>query len=75
MSVRGPRWRPLFSLVSMVSGALSGLGVLVLLQQAGTVYPTRVVTVVAVLLGLAWGVAVPSLGRVRRIRAIRRRLA
>lgn len=51
------------SLVSVAAGALLGLGVLVLLQQAGTVYPTVIVTIVAVVLGALWGVALPSLGR------------
>jgi hypothetical protein len=51
------------SLVSVVSGALTALGLLVLLQQAGTVYPTRTVTIVGLLLGLVWGIAVPSVAR------------
>jgi hypothetical protein len=69
------RYRPLFSVVAIVTGAIGGLGVLVLLQQAGTVYPTRNVTILAVVLGVAWGIAVPSLMRLRKVRRVNRNLA
>jgi hypothetical protein len=69
------RLRPRLSILGMGSGIVGGLGALTLLQQAGSVYPTRTVTIVAALLGLAWGVAVPSLRRYLRVRKIDRRIA
>lgn len=63
------------SFVSIVTGALGGAGVLVLLQQQGAVYPTRTVAIVALLLGVLWGVALPSVARTMRARSWRRQHA
>jgi hypothetical protein len=63
MSPRQVSFRPLFSIVAMVAGVLGGLGVLTMLQQQGTVYPTRNVAILAAVLGLLWGIVVPSLLR------------
>lgn len=51
----------------VISGAVAGLGVLVLLQQSGVLYPTRMAAVAAVLLGaLLAFVAVNALAATRR---------
>jgi hypothetical protein len=68
------RIRPVFSLLGMAGGVLSGIGVLVLLQQAGLVYPTRTVAILAVVLGFLWGIALPSLKGARRWRKVERRI-
>ena len=57
------------SFVGVVGGIMSGVGVLSLLQQAGSVYPTRNVAILAVVLGALWGIALPSLTRTRAHRA------
>lgn len=44
-----------------ISGVFGGLGVLVLLQQFAVLYPTRVATIVAVVLGAVIGMAGPLL--------------
>ena len=62
------RWKPKFSLVSMVSGMLLGLSILVLLHQNGTLYPTRMSVVYAVVAGLLFGILVPSLRRLFAVR-------
>ena len=61
--------RIVISFVGIVGGIMSGLGVLGLLQQAGSVYPTRNVAILAVVLGALWGIALPSLTRTRAVRA------
>ena len=60
MSRRRVSFRPLFSIVAVVGGVLGGLGVLTMLHQAGSVYPTRNVAILAAVLGLLWGILVPS---------------
>ena len=60
--------KPLFSVVGMLGGVLTGIGVLAMLQQSGTVYPTQNVTIVAAVLGLVWGILVPTLVQGRKIR-------
>jgi predicted membrane-bound spermidine synthase len=73
------RWKPKFSLVSMVSGMLLGLSILVLLHQNGTLYPTRMSVVYAAVAGLLVGILVPSLRRLFAVRkanaSIRARVA
>ena len=69
------RWKPLFSLVGMVSGVLLGLSVLVLLHQNGTLYPTRNSVIVAVVAGLLFGIVMPSLMRLRAVSKANKRLA
>jgi hypothetical protein len=68
-------FRPLFSVVAMGTGVLGGLGVLTMLQQQGSVYPTRTVAIVAMVLGLLWGIAVPTLLRWLRVQRVNHRLA
>jgi hypothetical protein len=55
--------KPAFSVLSIIGGIMTGLGVLVLLQQAGSVYPTRNVTILALLIGILWGIFLPTLTR------------
>lgn len=69
------RWKPLFSFVSMASGILLGISILVLLHQNGTLYPTRNSVIFAAVGGLLFGIAVPSLMRVRAVSKANKRLA
>ena len=69
------RWKPLFSLVSMASGILLGISILVLLHQNGSLYPTRNSLIVAVVGGLLFGIVVPSLMRLRAVSKANKRLA
>lgn len=68
MSDQGAGFRPVFSILSIVGGVLTGIGVLALLQQAGSVYPTRNVTILAAVLGLVWGIVVPTVARWTAVR-------
>jgi uncharacterized membrane protein len=56
------------SVLSIVGGILGALGILGYLQQAGAVYPTMIVTIVAVVLGIVWGIALPTLLTRMRVR-------
>jgi hypothetical protein len=57
----------------VLGGVLSGVGVLTLLQQSGSVYPTRNVLILSVVLGALWGTLLPTLARTRALRAAARR--
>lgn len=74
-SIRRLPWRPRISLVGLGSGFFTALGMLVLLQQFGVVYPTLAVTVTALLLGVLTGVLVPSLFRIAALRKVNRAIA
>jgi predicted membrane-bound spermidine synthase len=69
------RWRPKFSVVGIAGSVLGAIGVLVFLQQQGKVFPTTIVNIVTILIGIAVGIAVPSLTRLIAIRRINRALA
>ena len=56
------------SFVGIVGGVLTAIGLLVMLQQQGSVYPTRNVAILTVLLGILWGVLLPSLAMTMRSR-------
>lgn len=71
--VSGPAWKPRVTFVALLGGALTGLGVLVLLQQFAVVYPTLLTTVVVLGVALLVGLVVPSLGRLVAVRRYRRR--
>ena len=60
------------SLVAIAGGVLTAIGVLVMLQQQGTVYPTRNVAILTVVLGVVWGVLLPSLAKTMRAASARR---
>jgi len=48
-------------LLPMLGGLLAGLGLLVVLQQAGSIYPTVAVTIEFLVGGLLLGVVLPTL--------------
>jgi hypothetical protein len=62
------------SVVSIAGSLLSSLGVIVLLQQFGVVYPTVAVVIVGLAIGLAFGVLVPSLVRLSGLRRLNARI-
>ncbi|HEX7464968.1 MAG TPA: SH3 domain-containing protein, partial [Actinomycetota bacterium] len=74
--IRLPRvpFRPRISAVSIAASLLASLGVIVLLQQFGVVYPTVSVAIVGLALGLAFGVLVPSLVRLSGLRGLNTRI-
>ena len=60
---RRVRWLPRITLVGLVSGALTGLAGVVLVQQFAIAYPTTELLIEFVLCGaLVYGVVVPTLG-------------
>jgi hypothetical protein len=69
------RFRPRLSFFGILGGLLAGLGAGVLLQQYAILYPTRTVAIIELAAGLALGILLPSLGRLRAVRRINRRLA
>jgi membrane-bound ClpP family serine protease len=69
------RWRPKFSVIGIAGSILGAIGVLVILQQQGWVYPTTTVEIMALVIGLIIGVGVPSLFRLIAVRRINRRAA
>jgi hypothetical protein len=52
---------------NIVAGALSGLGVVVLLQQYGVAYPTGMVAIIAVIVGIAVQFAIAQVAARRNI--------
>lgn len=62
------RWRPYFSVISIVGSLLAGLGTLVLAQQYALLFPTLMLTIIWLVVWLALGIALPSLARVVAIR-------
>ena len=72
---KGPiRYKPLFSLVSIVSGLLLAVSILTLLHQNGTLYPTRTMAILTLVAGFLFGIVVPSLTRLLAVRKANRRL-
>jgi hypothetical protein len=61
------------SILSIAGGLLAAIGVLGYLQQSGSVYPTTNVTILGLVLGVAWGVLAPSIKRTLRWRKMRAR--
>ena len=72
---RPVRWRPRLSVIGVVSGLLGATGVVVLLQQAGQVFPTITLVIVAWVCGLLAGLVIPSLARLVAVGRINRRRA
>ncbi|HEX9694869.1 MAG TPA: hypothetical protein VGB64_00985 [Actinomycetota bacterium] len=60
------------SFVGIAGGLLAALGTTVLLQQYSVLYPTRTTTIVLLALGLALGVALPTLANRRVVGAASR---
>jgi hypothetical protein len=52
------------SVLGLVSGAFGGLGVLILLQQSGTLYPTRTAALIGLVVGVGVGVGLPMLATI-----------
>ena len=67
-------WRPRLSIVGIGSGVLFGAGSGVLLQQYGVIWPTLGMGIAFLVGGLALGVLVPTLGRLRSVRKMNRRM-
>ncbi len=76
-SINLPRatWRPRFSISGTIGGILLGLGVVVLLQQYGELFPNITTIVVYIVAGLALGIVPPSLIRVVNVLSLNRALA
>jgi hypothetical protein len=55
------QWRPRVTVIGVLGGFLGAIGFLVLLQQEGIVYPTLMVWIFSVVLGLVVGVGLPAL--------------
>ncbi|MGH2712107.1 MAG: DUF2510 domain-containing protein [Actinomycetota bacterium] len=68
------RWRPRLSFVGIGSGILFAVGSGVLLQQYGAIWPTLGMGVGFLVGGIALGILVPTLARLRVVRKINRRL-
>lgn len=68
-------WRPRISWAGMAGGILMSLGILVLLQQYGVVYPTLTVTIVGLVSGVLTSILIPSLARIANIGRINRVIA
>jgi hypothetical protein len=71
---RRVRWRPRLSVVGLGSGILFSVGSGVLLQQYGVIWPTIGMGITFLVAGLALGVLVPSLARLRAVGKMNRRL-
>lgn len=70
------RWRPRLSILGMITGVLGATGFVVLLQQAGRVFPTATLVIIAWVAGLlVSGLVVPSLARLVAVGRINRRRA
>jgi len=70
------RYKPKISLVGLVSGLVLGASILALLHQNGSLYPTRNLAIVSVVVGaLVCGIVLPSLTRMAKISKVNRRLA
>jgi hypothetical protein len=68
------RWRPRLVLVAPLLAVLTGLGVLMYLQQSGAVYPTPKAVIVAAAAGLVAGTLIGNLARLLGTGALNRRL-
>jgi hypothetical protein len=68
-------WRPVFSFSGVLGGLIGAVGVVVLLQQGGKLFPTTNMLVRALAAGFVVGIALPSLARVAKVRRANRRIA
>ena len=55
------KWQPRVTVLQVVSGLFGAIGILVLLQQEGVVYPTLMVWILSIVLGLVVAVGLPNL--------------
>ena len=76
-SINLPRaaWRPRLSISGIIGGILLGLGVVVLLQQYGELFPNITTIVGYIVAGLALGIVPPSLIRAWNVLSLNRALA
>lgn len=68
-------WRPRISVVGFLSGLLGGIGGGVLLQEYAVLFPTRGVAITELVVGVASGLVLPSVGRWFAVRRINRAVA
>jgi sorbitol-specific phosphotransferase system component IIC len=61
--------------IGILGSLVGALGVLVVLQQRGQIFPTLSVEIVTLVIGLLVGIAVPSLARLIAVRRINRVLS
>jgi len=75
-SINLPRasWRPRFSISGTIGGILLGLGVVVLLQQYGEIFPNLTTIIGYIVGGIALGIVLPSLIRVVNVLSLNRAL-
>lgn len=80
----GPGWtgyfpripsRPRVSIAGLIAGAIAGLGALVLLQQFGVVYPTRVTAILLLVAGAGINLILGTAVRARRVSRLNAMLA
>lgn len=62
------KWRPVFSVLSLLSGLVLGLGSAILLQQYGVRVLTRAALIQTVAVALVIAIVLPSLGRLVGVR-------
>ncbi len=67
-------WRPRLSVIGIGSGILFGAGSGILLQQYGVIWPTLGMGISILVGGLALGILIPSLARLRVVRKLNHRL-
>lgn len=67
-------WRPRLSVSGTIGGILLGLGVVVLLQQYGEIFPDLGTIIGALLIGLALGIVLPSCIRAISVVSLNRAL-
>lgn len=68
-------WRPRLSVSGIVGGIVAGLGVVVVLQQAGQIFPGTGTILLWIGLGLVLGVVVPSLMRALNVISVNRSIS
>jgi hypothetical protein len=71
-SINLPRasWRPRFSISGTIGGILLGLGLVVLLQQYGELFPNIATVLIYIAAGLALGIVLPSIIRLLNVLSV-----
>lgn len=67
--------RPIFRFLPIVLGVFQGLAILIILQQMGKIVASAGALVVAVLLGILFGIALPSIAYLFAASSANRKLA
>jgi hypothetical protein len=68
-------WRPRLSVSGVIGGIFAGIGVVVILQQSGQVFPNVGTLVLWLAIGLVLGVVIPSLIRALNVISVNRAVA